>query len=117
MAVRPGGRGTGGFRSDCESQILLERTVAIGELHGNLLPSEKVKVQKAGRKNPLNSLIKTLSACGPGVDSVCWQSRGSFAIIVTEKIVPFHFIFVMVRIKVVFSESMKGTSFVLFLDR
>jgi hypothetical protein len=43
------------FRSDCESQILLERTVDIGELHGNLLPSEKVKVQKAVRKNPLDS--------------------------------------------------------------
>jgi hypothetical protein len=43
--------------------------------------------------------------------------RGVVAILVTEKIVPFHFIFVMVSIKVVLSESMKGTSFVLFLDR
>jgi hypothetical protein len=39
------------------------------------------------------------------------------AVLVTEEIVPFHYIFVMLRIKVVFLESMKGTRFVLFLDR
>jgi hypothetical protein len=36
---------------------------------------------------------------------------------VTGRIVPFYFILVMVRVKIVFLESMKGTSFVSFFDR
>jgi hypothetical protein len=36
---------------------------------------------------------------------------------VTGRIVPFYSILVMVRIRIVFLESMKGTSFVSFLDR
>ncbi len=39
------------------------------------------------------------------------------AILITEKIVPFHYIFVNFRMKFVFFESIKGTRFVLFLDR
>jgi hypothetical protein len=59
-------------RSERESQIRLEQTVAIGELHGNPLPPEKIQAQNADRQNPLDSWIESILACSSGADSVCW---------------------------------------------